>query len=139
MTNNLSEESREFYNARISELYKIIDHYEGIVRDYISLVNSMQKEITDLQDEVIKYMKDFNSIKGSCEALGKKCENQRKELVYLNRRNTNLRHKLNITNQYIKSEYFRNKKYAITPEGYEVASRYATLNEIRKKELNSRG
>lgn len=36
-----NDESKVFYNQQISELYRIIDNYEGIVRDYATLVTSM--------------------------------------------------------------------------------------------------
>lgn len=135
----MEEKTKEFYNKQISELYRIIDNYEGIVRDYATLVTSMQEEINKANKEILKYLNDYKSIKGSCEELGRKCEAQRKELQYLNRSNQNLRHKLDTVNQYIKSEYFRNKKYALTPDGHKIISTYTIINEARKKELNTKG
>lgn len=63
----MEENRKEFYNQQISELYKIIDNYEGIVRDYATLVTSMQDEICKLQNQNVEYFNRIHELEGSGE------------------------------------------------------------------------
>ena len=57
-----NDESKEFYNKQINELYRIIDNYEGIVRDYATLVSSMQDEICKYQKEIVEHLEKIKEL-----------------------------------------------------------------------------
>ena len=58
----MEEKTKEFYNKQISELYRIIDNYEGIVRDYATLVSSMQDEICKYQKEIVEHLEKIKEL-----------------------------------------------------------------------------